>query len=61
MRLAAAGDSKPTSQAYAVKHVIGGEIENQLSLLNTVWDDQLPRVNAMILDIGIDLIAIPSE
>jgi photosystem II stability/assembly factor-like uncharacterized protein len=59
MRLVAIGDSRPTSQAYAVRDEISAAIDEQLRMLQLIWDEQLPALNARITDQGIVLIATP--
>ena len=59
MRLVAIGDNRPTSQAYAVRDEISAAIDEQLRMLQLIWDEQLPALNARITDQGIVLIATP--
>ena len=61
MRLAATGDSRPTTQMYEVKNQLGAAIEKQLSLLDDVWNRQLPEVNSSIQASGVEMIALPLD
>ncbi|MBT8078986.1 MAG: glycosyl hydrolase [Gammaproteobacteria bacterium] len=61
MRLVAAGDFAPTTQAYAVKQELTAAITEQLARLQVIWEQDLPLLNARIAEHGIDLIALPAD
>ena len=61
MRLVAIGDSRPTTQALEVQAELRQQIEQQLSMLDPVWNTRVPQLNERIRQLDIDLLAIARE
>jgi hypothetical protein len=59
--MVAAGDAAPPSQALAVKAELSETIEAQLSILQGVWNTQVPALNEQIKTQGMDMIALVAE
>ena len=61
MRMVALGDQGPTTQAQAVKAELSNAIEAQLAILDTVWTEQIPGLNARIKSADIDMISMSTD
>lgn len=61
MRMVALGDQGPTTQAQAVKAELSSAIEAQLAILDTVWKEQIPSLNARIKSADIDMISMDAD
>jgi hypothetical protein len=61
MRQVAAGDKPPTRQAVEVKAELSAAIGKELSILDGVWSEQLPHLNATIRSTGIEFVVAPER
>lgn len=50
------GDFKPTDQAVAVKTEVEAKIDKEIADLNQVLDENLDKINALVKDLGIQLL-----
>jgi len=55
------GDFRPTDQNIEFQKEVSGLIDEQLQKLNTIIDNDIPKLNKMIRDLGIDAISIDEE
>lgn len=58
MGMVATGDAAPTQGALAVKAELSAAMETQLSMLQDVWNTQVPALNKQIKAQGMDMIAL---
>ena len=56
MSNASRGDYAPTAQAEAVRQELTVQIDEQLSRLQKIWDEQLPALNRLAREAGIPAI-----
>ena len=61
MGMVATGDAAPTQGALAVKAELSAAIETQLSMLQDVWNTQVPALNKQIKAQGMDMIALGAQ
>jgi hypothetical protein len=59
MRSVAAGDAKPTNQAYAVRAELATAINAHLNDLAALWTMELPSLQAQISALGLSLLVLP--
>lgn len=55
------GDFRPTDQNIEFQKEVSGLIDEQLQKLNTIIENDIPKLNKMIRDLGIDAIKIDEE
>ncbi|MEZ4987325.1 MAG: hypothetical protein R2795_20155 [Saprospiraceae bacterium] len=55
------GDHRPTQQAYAVKAEIAAMIDDELKAYNRIISEELPKLNQLIRESPIDIIASPEK
>ncbi|MEM8942155.1 MAG: glycosyl hydrolase, partial [Pseudomonadota bacterium] len=61
MRGVASDDVGPTAAAQAVKTELTEAIEVQLVLLDSVWTQRVPTLNAMVRESGLEMLVLESE
>ncbi|MEM1145076.1 MAG: hypothetical protein AAGI88_21020, partial [Pseudomonadota bacterium] len=61
MRGVASDDVGPTAAAQAVKTKLTEAIEGQLVLLDSVWTQRVPTLNAMVRESGLEMLVLESE
>jgi hypothetical protein len=61
MGMVATGDAAPTQGALAVKAELSAAMETQLSMLQDVWNTQVPALNKQIKAQGMDMIALGAQ
>lgn len=61
MEVADGGDFAPTSQAYAVQDMLFELIDAELAKWQSIQEQQLPALNKMIRDLGVDVVRVKAE
>jgi photosystem II stability/assembly factor-like uncharacterized protein len=61
MQQVAVGDAPPTTQAVGVKTELTTAITTQLAVLQAIWTDSLPELNARLRELGADFIAASAD
>ena len=54
------GTYRPTAGSYAVKEELTGKIDEQLRTYRRIVAEDIPRYNQMILEAGVEVIAVPA-
>ncbi len=61
MEIASDGDFPPTSQDIEVKNMLFGLIDAELAKWNTIQERDLSALNALVRDLGVDVIRVKKE
>ena len=61
MEVVDGGDFPPTSQAYAVRDMLFELIDAELAKWQTIQEQQMPALNKMIRDLGVDVVRVKEE
>ena len=61
MELSAEGDYPPTDQAVEVRNMLFGLIDAELTKWKTIQEQEVPALNRMVHELGVDVVRVKKE